>query len=103
MRKGYYRVTYDGIGIYEAVRQLVNQEQWVAFLKSEAFKWLPKPPLYPSNYRSYFTQLGYKMFSDKVAPVIRDYLPDKRKIHVQVVSRVDNIVYEDAYQVIVSI
>lgn len=106
----YIRVTYDGIGIYEALRQNLTRGQWIDFLYSNACSWLPKPnkgdgDIYLDSDKckieSYFTEVGYRMFKTKTLPDIVKVL-DKKKIKVDKFKEkeVKNIVYCDMYQVV---
>ena len=99
----YYRITYSGVGIYEALKKHSSKEDWDAFLKSDAAKWLPKPTCeYKSYYESYFTELGYKTFMDKTKRFM-DKVLDKEKIKVSKYVGIDltRCVYKDKYQVVV--
>lgn len=94
----YFRVTYDGIGIYEAMKQHMSAEQWKKLLKSDKFTWLPKPKEYPSDCKSYFTKYGMDKFNELVMPVATGCLGNN--IKVEKFSDVGDIVYRDQYQVI---
>lgn len=97
--KKYYRISYDGIGIYEALKQNMTFGEWKEFLNSENVKWLPKPPSYSDSAMSYFTQNGYEMFIKTLMPIILTKL-DKNKVVINTFTDLENIVYEDEYQVI---
>lgn len=97
----YYRVTYKGIGIYEAFKQLVPERVWIQFLKSKYATWLPKPPDYTSGYESYFTKLGFSKFEDVTLPYMSKFL-DRKKINIKKYMDIGDIVYRDMFQVIVS-
>ena len=97
----YYRVTYNGIGIYEAFRQSVPQHVWLRFLKSDKASWLPKPPDYTSGYESYFTKLGFSKFEEMTLPYMSKFL-DRKKINIKEYMDIGDIVYRDMFQVIVS-
>lgn len=98
----YYRVLYDGIGIYEAFKRIVPINVWLEFKKSTACKWLPLPPKYENNYYSYFTYEGYKKFMDLTYPKMLKYL-NKDKIETSIVELDENsIVYSDKYQIVVT-
>lgn len=109
-----YRVTYNGIGIYEALKKSMDNEAWEKFLKSSVAKWLSKSSndIYANkshgfkytSYISYFTKDGYEKFKSSVLPVISKYL-DKNKIKTTTSNynkfeKNYNIVYNDKYQVI---
>ena len=97
----FYRVTYEGIGIYEALKNNVSSETWQSLLTSDAFTWLPKPPEYLSEYSSFFTELGMEKFKELVLPICEKYL-NRSRIAIQEVQDIQNIVYSDDYQVIVN-
>lgn len=96
----FYRISYNGIGIYQALKQSMDIDTWKTILDSDIFKWLPSPKRYPSHFRSYFTEEGYKMFNIKVYPLLEKYL-DIDKIKIETFIDIPNIVYRDEYQVIV--
>lgn len=98
----FIRITYDGEGIYQAFKENVPFGVWKSFKNSNATNWLPLPPSYEGNYRSYFTTTGYKMFMKRTYPVMIEYL-DKSKIKVEeVYLQQSNIIYEDKFQVVIS-
>ncbi len=45
----YYRVTYNGEGIYKALKNSVNLNEWKEILSNKDICWLPKPPTYSSK------------------------------------------------------
>lgn len=97
----YYRVTANGIGVYEAYKNAVSEDEWKRFLDSDAAKWLPKPKVkgYQSSYLSFFTQEGFNKFSEKTLPIFKKVLKDS--IMIEKLSLPSNtIVYEDKYQVV---
>lgn len=96
----FYRLTYDGEGIYNALKSIISLEAWKELLSSNRFSWLPKPPEYKGNYKSYFTKRGYEEFNKKVLPIISEYL-DKNKIYLEKTSKLSSVVYEDEFQVII--
>lgn len=97
----YYRVTYDGIGIYDAVKNSVDQQTWINLLNDDAIKWLPKPPSYAINNRSYFTKKGYDIFVKRTLPLLKEYI-DPKKIQTSTNVDIGNaLVYSDDYQVVV--
>lgn len=95
----YYRITYNGEGIYQALKKEIGLEEWKKLLSSNKINWLPKPPNYPSNYRSYFTKEGYNKFNSSTLPIIYKYL-DKDKVKIDQFYDINNIVYSDKYQVV---
>ena len=98
----FIRITYDGWGIYQAFKENVPFGVWKSFKNSNAANWLPLPPSYEGNYRSYFTTTGYKMFMKRTYPVMIKYL-DKGKIKIEeVYLQQSNIIYEDKFQVVIS-
>jgi hypothetical protein len=64
--------------------------------------WLPKPPFYSSNNLSYFTEKGYEEFTNRVMPIISNYLK-KENIKVDKFDKLfHSIIYTDEYQVVVA-
>lgn len=96
----FYRVKYNNIGIYEAIRKNVSFRIWRSLLNSKIFKWLSKPPFYLRGYSSYFTELGFWKFKKIVYPICRKYL-NEDFIKIQYTDNLTNIVYQDEYQVII--
>lgn len=94
----FYRVTHNGIGIYQALRQQVSKDRWKELLQSEAFTWLPKPKDYPPGHISYFTKKGIQKFNELTLPIVTAVIGDNVKI--EEVKGIKNIVYYDEYQVI---
>ena len=99
-----YRFTYNGIGIYEALKQAMfkqtgSSKAWNDFKKSDACSWLPVPPSYGKNNESYFTKFGYDTFKEKTLPIVRMYIPDFDETESSVLS--DAIVYKDKYQFVI--
>ena len=79
MNSNYFRITYNDIGIYEALKKyLCNNKfsfnDWLDFKKSEDVNWLNVPPTYNKNSYSYFTESGFKIFMEKTYPLITKYL-----------------------------
>lgn len=97
----YYRITYEGDGIYNALRNNVTIDEWKKLLMSDCMTWLPKPTYYSKANRSYFTKKGIDMFKRKTMPVMLQYL-DSTKIQIHTYSNIEqkDIVYEDLYQII---
>jgi hypothetical protein len=96
-----YRVTYNGEGIYNALKKKIGLDTWNKLLLSNNINWLPKPPTYCSNNKSYFTKEGYEKFISKSLPLICEYL-DKDKIIVEESYIDDTILYQDEYQVVIT-
>lgn len=95
----YYRVTYNGEGIYNALKNNIPLNVWMDLLKSDAMRWLPKPPKYNESSRSYFTKEGFKMFMRKTYPVMRKYL-NPEFVNIEEVRLPDKMMYSDKYQVV---
>lgn len=72
-----YRITYNNIGIFEAVRQYMTPTEWQDFLNDENVNWLYKPDVYGESYISYFTELGYEQFKEKTFPLILNIFQEK--------------------------
>ena len=100
----YYRVEYEGIGIYEAFKKNVSGDIWLNFKNSEACNWLPQPTCYGPANRSYFTKLGYNTFKSKTLPYMIKYL-DKNKIKVNKIKAdfTQHIIYQDKYQIVTDV
>ncbi len=101
MNKEYFRVTYENKGIYNELKNKVDRNTWESILSKKEINWLPKPPSYAENNKSYFTKKGYDKFNQDVLPIIEKYI-DKDKIDVKIYSKIHNIIYEDEFQVVVS-
>lgn len=95
----YYRVTYNGEGIYNALKNNIPLNVWIGLLKSDAMRWLPKPPKYNESSRSYFTKEGFKMFMRKTYPVMRKYL-NPEFVNIEEVRLPNKMMYSDKYQVV---
>lgn len=65
-----YRITYNDLGIFDAVRRYMTPEEWQEFLNNEDVNWLYKPDVYEDSYISYFTEVGYEQFKEKTLPLI---------------------------------
>ena len=103
----YYRITYKGIGIYEAYHQAASQEEWKSFLDSNAAKWLKKPSVskYDKGYASFFTEEGYRMFTTLVLPVFVSVLNAKQITTMQFedIPYKYELIYHDEHQVVVDL
>lgn len=98
----FYRVSYNGEGVYEALRKKVGWD-WKTVKQDPDINWLPTPQVeeYKDTYRSFFTTLGYKTFQAKTMKVIDKYL-DPEKIKVNEYNDISGIImYKDQYQVVV--
>lgn len=73
-----YRVTYNGVGVYEALRLTISKEDWDNFLNDDKVSWLLVPPFeYKEGYQSFFTADGYERFKTETLPLISQYLDEK--------------------------
>lgn len=95
-----YRVTHNGVGIYEALKKQTSAENWRKLLSSPAFTWLPKPKEYPSDYISYFTKEGIDKYNELVAPIVSNIIGDNVNLDITSEKKVGDIIYRDQYQVI---
>ncbi len=95
-----YRVTYNNKGIYNELKKTVNKDTWLYLLSLKEINWLPKPPTYATENKSYFTQKGFEKFKKETLPIIYQYL-DNKNIKVETFEKVENIVYSDDYQIVV--
>ena len=104
--KGYRFTLQDkNVGIYEELKRIMYNETnspdtWEAFKKSPACSWLPSPPSYGENNKSYFTKLGYDKFMSDTWPVLTKYINDDTIDCEEVDIPVSDIVYQDDYQFI---
>lgn len=97
----YYRVTYNGEGIYNALKNNVSMSTWKNLLSSDCMTWLPKPPSYAGDYRSYFTKQGYDKFMKDTYPTMVKYL-DEDSIDFEEVDISQSPVYQDRYQIVIA-
>lgn len=97
--KELYRVTYNNKGIYNELKKVVGKDIWLNLLTLKEINWLPKPPSYCAENRSYFTPKGFGRFKRETLPLISKYL-NKEYIKIETFTEVDNIIYSDDYQVI---
>lgn len=95
----YYRITYRGEGVYQALKAVIPPVTWKKLQLSSVFDWLPKPPIYLDGMKSYFTKLGLEYFNKYTRPAMENYL-DKRLIITETKEGPMNIVYRDKYQVV---
>ena len=101
-----YRFTYEGKGIYEALKGATWKDgTWKNILRdSKKFKLLPNPAkLYEYNKKckSYFTEKGMKRFEIDCLPIMREYL-DNDKIKKREYEIEDSdIKYQDTYQIVI--
>lgn len=96
----YYRITYEEVGIYEALELNLPKDTYKKLLADEGISWLPKTNNYKTYKASFFTSLGFNLFNEKSLPLISKYL-DSDRIKVINVSKLDNIIYQDEYQIII--
>lgn len=106
----FFRVTYDCVGVYEALKKLIwdnnscfSKKDWEEFKSSSDVNWLTVPNTYGDNNYSYFTEKGFDIFMEKTYPLIIQWL-DKDKIKFDsYIFDVDeiNLVYVDDYQIVV--
>lgn len=90
-----YRVTYEGVGVYEAYKRIVDMQKWRSFLADKKNAWLPKPPKYDGACKSYFTEEGFNKFMAETLPEIARELKDKGLQFSKIT------VYKDPYQVVI--
>ena len=109
MKKDFWRISYNKIGVYEALKKEIwsickePKEVWDDLKLSSSFTWLKTPPTYPSNSYSYFTELGYKLFMEKTYPILIKYLDPKKMVVEKFIfdNNEINIIYEDEHQIVV--
>lgn len=105
MSKKYYRVTIDGDGVYEYLKQHIDPEMWKSVLQDDRITWLPKPNVdykVRGAYKSYFNQKGLDEFNLKVREVIKEVQPSLlNQIKTTTFKDPPGItVYEDEYQIV---
>lgn len=109
MNKTYWRVSYMGIGIYEALKNEIwkkckfPKKEWDRLKKSEAFVWLNTPNVYYENCYSYFTELGYELFRSNTYLIFIKYL-DEKNINIDKFIFDDtklDILYSDEHQIVI--
>ncbi len=99
----YYRITYNGEGIYNALKNIVGLDTWKDLLNNKQLNWLPKPPEYSSKNISYFTKKGYELFEQKTLPILLKCL-EKENIKINIYNEIcNNILYIDEYQIVIEI
>lgn len=107
MNNNYFRITYNDIGIYEALKQEIfnnyTKEEWQSFKSSNNVNWLKAPVFYGDNNYSYFKELGFNMFMKKTYPLIIKYLKIKNiKIEKYTFdTKKLNLIYSDEYQIVI--
>ena len=109
MNKLYWRVSYNGIGIYQALKNEIwnkcefPKKEWDVLKNSESFMWLNTPPFYNENCYSYFTELGYELFVKKTYPIFVKYLDEKNIIVDKFIfdDTKLNLVYNDEHQIVI--
>lgn len=121
MQNKYYRISFNGEGIYEVLKKSIfkllstskAKEKWQSILKDPRITWLPKPKIdYNKSNKSYFTQLGYDTFKSKTLKLIKEINPELvtkltidtfDKLPIDESKRNKYISYEDEYQVVITI
>lgn len=95
----YYRITYRGEGVYQALKNATPATTWKKMQLSPVFDWLPRPPFYLDGMKSYFTKLGLDYFDKYTRPTMEIYL-DKRLMVTETKEGPMHIVYRDKFQVV---
>lgn len=86
-----YRITYNDLGIFDAVRRYMTPEEWQEFLNDENVNWLYKPDVYEDSYISYFTEVGYEQFKEKTLPLILNIFQEEN-IKTDILEAVKEII-----------
>lgn len=112
MNKEYFRITCEGIGIYEYFKKYLwnnvsnPKEVWDDFINSNETNWLNKPLIYNDDvkeYSSYFNEAGYRLFLERTLPIITKWI-DKKNIKTEKLKiNESQIVYKDDYQIVIEI
>ena len=108
MEKVYYRISYKGIGIYEALKQKIWKEcdhpfeMWYGFKNSKAVTWLKIPDKYSEKCYSYFNELGYKLFKKNTYQKFLKYFKEEDIITEKFIFDEDKekIIYKDEHQIV---
>ena len=107
----YYRISYNGIGIYEALKKEMwnksdnPKKEWEKFKNSDAVTWLKKTDRNSENNLSYFTELGYNFFMENIYPTVIKYF----NIDDVLIEKFDfdekklNIMYYDEHQIVIKL
>lgn len=104
----YYRCTFNGVGIYEALKREVGFK-WKEIKQDPRITWLPQPPIeYGPNNLSYFTKKGYNYFKFKTMYLVKEVAPQlESELKVEEFTSksklLGRIVYEDEFQVVTEI
>ena len=104
-----YRYAMDGVGIYEAMKELVfrrypfdyARKWWKKIL--DASSWLPKPMVddYGKGLVSWFTDAGDKKFRETVLPLMLvDIVYEDLEFYKKPVSKLGKVVYRDEFQAV---
>lgn len=109
MGKMYWRISYNRIGISEALKKEIWNKshvpkiEWDNLKSSNAFTWLKTPDFYSATCYSYFTEMGYELFMKKTYPAIIKYLEEKNIDIEKFIFKDDEIkiVYSDEHQIVV--
>ena len=97
--KGFvYRFTTNGEGVFSAGKRLLPDELIDEVVERK--KWLIKPKLKEGDYRFYLTEEGKDMYKKTLLLSHKKYLPNI-KLEKITYSNLENIIYEDKYQVVV--
>lgn len=95
-----YRITSNGVGIYEVLKQRMSAKNWKEFLDSDACKWLPKPDKYTAQCRSYFTKAGIDKYNELVAPIVDKVIGNNITFETFKKEDIGDIIYQDEYQIV---
>ena len=88
MNNEFFRITCEGIGIYEYFKKYLwnnisnHNKVWNNFIKSNKTNWLKKPAIYndeTKEYRSYFNSNGYEFFLERTFPLITKWIDNWKK------------------------
>ena len=109
MNKLYWRVSYNNVGIYEALKNELwekgefPREEWDNIKKSKAFMWLKVPNVYYDNCYSYFTELGYELFMKNTYSIFIKYLDETKIVMEKIIfdTAKINIIYSDEHQIVI--
>lgn len=97
----FYRVTVDGLGIYEAVDQDCPKDDPRRTNKPDG-SWLPKKGLDYPGAISYWSEFGFDRYRKSG---LMDWHTSvvKGEVEVAEISRPPEVLYEDEYQIIINL
>lgn len=92
-----YRYTVNGEGLFSVAKRLLPEELMPEINKIKGS--IPNPDLPKGNYRFYLKEKGKEVYLKNYNPIHKKYLKD---IKMETFDReeIDNVIYEDDFQVV---